>query len=51
MIDNEKNNCNNCEVNDGKSLHTCPFSEEINNDTQTLCNCCSTCENECCMDI
>lgn len=32
-------------------LHTCPFAEEINGDSETLCNCCSECEHQCAMDI
>lgn len=31
--------------------HTCPFSEEINGDSETLCNCCDDCTHECAMDI
>jgi hypothetical protein len=35
----------------GQEDHTCPFSEEINEDTTTLCNCCNICTYECAMDI
>jgi hypothetical protein len=31
--------------------HTCPFAEEIGNDSETLCNCCPECEYQCAMDI
>lgn len=31
--------------------HTCPYAEEINNDRESLCNCCNVCANECAMDI
>lgn len=31
--------------------HTCPFSEEINGDSESLCNCCDDCMYECAMDI
>ena len=31
--------------------HTCPYSEEINNDRESLCNCCDVCAGECAMDI
>lgn len=38
----------------GKGLpqeaHTCPYSEEIHNNTEP-CNCCEICERECAMDI
>lgn len=32
-------------------LHTCPYAEEINEDSDTLCDCCETCMHECAMDI
>jgi hypothetical protein len=31
--------------------HTCPYAEDINNDSESLCNCCDDCANECAMDI
>ena len=31
--------------------HTCPFSVEIHDDYDTLCNCCEECEYQCAMDI
>jgi hypothetical protein len=31
--------------------HTCPFSEEIHNDYEYMCNCCDDCYHECAMDI
>ena len=31
--------------------HTCPFAEEIHNDSQTLCNCCEFCMQSCADDI
>jgi hypothetical protein len=43
--------CSRCEINDAQSEHTCPYAEEINNDSDNLCDCCSDCEHECCMDI
>jgi len=36
---------------DGKESHTCPYAEDVNNDSDSLCNCCEGCEHECCMDI
>lgn len=39
----------------GKSVaeydHTCPYSEEINGDRISMCNCCNVCAHECAMDI
>lgn len=31
--------------------HTCPFAEEINEDSVTLCTCCPDCTRECARDI
>lgn len=32
--------------------HSCPYQEDINgNDDEDYCNCCTSCEHECCMDI
>jgi hypothetical protein len=38
---------------DGRAsiLHTCPFAEEINNDSESLCNCCDDCTHECAQNI
>jgi hypothetical protein len=44
--------CETCGNNEGTSeLHTCPYAEDINGDSESMCNCCSDCEYECCMDI
>jgi len=31
--------------------HICPFKEDINDDSETLCTCCADCQHECAMDI
>ena len=31
--------------------HTCPFEEEINGDSETLCTCCIHCQQSCAEDI
>lgn len=36
---------------EGKAPHTCPYSEEINGDSETLCTCCDACEQSCILDI
>ena len=36
---------------EAEELHPCPFSEEIHNDFDTLCNCCKHCQRECARDI
>ena len=43
--------CNRCNSKEDTSLHTCPYKTEINDDYESVCDCCSDCEYECCMDI
>jgi len=43
--------CQCCGKNDAEEPHTCPYAEEINNNSETLCNCCPDCMYECSMDI
>jgi len=31
--------------------HTCPFQEDINGDSETKCECCEFCEEQCCQDV
>lgn len=35
----------------GKESHTCPYGEDIHNDSKTMCNCCDRCRDECSDDI
>jgi hypothetical protein len=37
--------------NSPQELHTCPYAEDVQGDSITLCNCCSDCENQCIADI
>lgn len=32
-------------------LHPCPYKSDINDDPDTLCNCCPYCVSECAADI
>jgi hypothetical protein len=32
-------------------LHPCPYKEDVGGDSETLCNCCTSCEKSCCEDI
>ncbi|KKL13825.1 hypothetical protein LCGC14_2521930 [marine sediment metagenome] len=32
-------------------LHPCPYQEEINDDSETLCRCCGRCKGDCTGDI
>ena len=34
-----------------KEPHFCPYRREINDDSETLCDCCERCEDECRDDI
>lgn len=49
MEDEEYGGCN-CVVLP-QEPHTCPFQEDVNNDSSTLCTCCADCANACAMDI
>ena len=43
--------CERCHKGAAQSMHTCPYQEEINGDSDTLCDCCEDCEAECCDSI
>jgi len=47
MNDDEKCKCGA----DADQDHTCPYREELNGDSETLCNCCENCRRACLMDI
>ncbi len=44
---NEKCKCGN----DACEPHPCPYREEIDDDSETLCDCCEECKGECAMDV
>jgi hypothetical protein len=35
----------------GEPDHTCPYQEEINGDSTSMCNCCAACQQECAWDV
>lgn len=37
--------------NEAEEEHTCPYSEDIAGDFETLCNCCVECQNSCTAEI
>lgn len=39
--------CDSCGKNPANEPNTCPYGEEINNDNESLCNCCNECRQEC----
>ena len=43
--------CSSCKIAAGKVNHTCPYKEAVYEDKNTLCNCCSICEDVCSMAI
>jgi len=48
--DKEEKMCK-CGRNPAEEPHTCPYSEEIGGNSETLCTCCEDCRHECAMDI
>lgn len=42
--------CPKCDENE-YDLHTCPFRVEIDDDEETLCNCCEECTQDCADNI
>lgn len=47
----EESKCQQCNINEGKELHTCPFESEINDNEEIKCNCCDDCTTDCAMEI
>lgn len=43
--------CSHCKRNDAQEEHTCPYQSEINDDNESLCDCCDECTDNCLMDI
>ena len=51
LVDVEIIKCPTCKKNPAKELHTCPFQEDVHDDSTTLCACCDECTHQCGMDI
>ena len=51
MKDKENNICKKCKQHSALDLHSCPYQSDVNNDSESLCDCCEECTDECCMDI
>lgn len=43
--------CGKCGNNPATEDHACPYAEDINGDSETLCNCCADCCQDCADDI
>ncbi len=39
--------CEKCGINEAQDDHLCPYSEDIDDDHDTECNCCEECEQNC----
>jgi len=42
--------CPKCNINEAAEDHTCPYREDIEDDSESVCNCCVDCENQCYLD-
>lgn len=43
--------CQSCGICDATPLHTCPYQEDVYDDSEFKCNCCNECAHQCAMDI
>lgn len=43
--------CDHCKKNPAEEPHTCPYAEDVNDDHETLCDCCDECREQCANDI
>lgn len=43
--------CNNCKIREKTELHTCPFKVEIDDDIESVCDCCEECQDQCADDV
>lgn len=50
-LDEEDNLCPSCRKNEkSEEPHTCPYKEDFDNDSESLCYCCDECVNKCNVD-
>ena len=49
-MEEEKKLCG-CLKNEATELHYCPYKAELNDDYETECDCCESCEGDCAGDI
>lgn len=50
MEEQNKDQCR-CGEMSSEDEHLCPYKEDVNNDSETLCSCCDYCTQQCAMDI
>lgn len=48
---NEIEKCQRCRIAIACPKHICPYKQDINDDSETLCNCCEECKEQCADDI
>lgn len=51
MEPEENELCQKCKEGAAQLMHLCPCLHELNDDTETLCNCCEECQNDCSEEI
>jgi hypothetical protein len=52
MLKREKQMSDKCNCgNEQDDEHTCPFAEDVGNDSESLCRCCEECTYQCAMDV
>lgn len=40
-----------CTCSDELEEHACPFREDVDDDSETLCTCCALCESDCAASV
>lgn len=43
--------CQNCKTAEGLAPHPCPYQSDVNDDSETECNCCESCQHNCADEI
>jgi hypothetical protein len=43
--------CSRCHDEPARDPHLCPFAQDINDDQETMCDCCEVCTQNCSDDI
>lgn len=43
--------CSRCQKNETIDMHVCPYRSDMEDDNETLCNCCNECSSECAFGI
>ncbi len=46
-LDHDDSKCEKCQKADACDPHLCPYQQDINDDQESMCNCCEDCEQDC----